>query len=226
MCKYYRLSGLLFTIVLSYSLCYSQAYLKEIDLVNFFETTMKKAFNEKTDTTLYKKFLNCYIESNGKYILTTEKDKVNNINSILFTDQVYTNYFKNVLIINKDSVSLQLSEDLNTTIVEYLSTKEYSRYNGEPHPQSVYFSDAYLLKIFKYYKKGFYIIDKFYDEVQNTGQINMKYFARYLLVSGIKQIENPIVKEITSLAFWKYICYCSNIDFHKKKPLCSNCLKE
>jgi hypothetical protein len=40
--------------------------------------------------------------------------------------------------------------------------------------------------------------------------------------NNLREISNPLVKQLAAVVFWRYICFCGGVDMVKQKGFCGD----
>ncbi|MDR1169616.1 MAG: hypothetical protein LBK97_02130, partial [Prevotellaceae bacterium] len=57
-------------------------------------------------------------------------------------------------------------------------------------------------------------------ETQFSNSYAVTQFIRHILNGHLGEMSNPVVKQMASVFFWRYICFCGGVDLEKRTGFC------
>lgn len=186
----------------------------------FFDETIRKNFPAKTDTISYLNFGRCILQSskNGIYILNVDRDKLRKINQVLFKDQnYYFFYVRYFYTWNKLSESESYADSVPTI--------------QDNNPPSKVFRGLWWLfgdilnrdGYIKVLPKNNPAIHVFKEDLERAGSFSPGIFSENVLLLNVREVSQPVVKELCAVVFWQYLCASGGIDLIGRRPFCESC---
>jgi hypothetical protein len=194
----------------------------------FFDKTIRDNFPKETDTTSYKVFFNCLFTGNdlpeSQYILQIDRKKLEEINAELFKDKnYYFFYVRYLLILVKNSHEVSMEQyDNNSipTIRKYIKNPERTD-TWWWYDSPVNF-EGYIQRLIEQHEENPLIRDAAID-MKLSGSYGISLFALNVLGRNLREISNPVVKQLGAVLFWRYICFCGGIDLIRRKGFYDEC---
>jgi hypothetical protein len=193
------------------SFCKDDHFLIASKMKKFFIQTLRETYGENTDKELYRLFLSDYnTGKKGDVALRINVNGLIEINKELFTDSVYFYYYPKLLFFDSDEELLRENEN------KWQSVRNSVCFVGK--------KDRTISKYGIYLNRGYFktivdntqikAIDDLYDYYSSVGFMSYFMFADIVLYN-ISDIENEMLKELTAVVFWKYLCDKKDINFYK-----------
>jgi hypothetical protein len=196
---------------------------------DFFDETVRANFPAKMDTSSYKAFFKCIMYNGGvsdiPYIMQVDRKKLAKINADLFQNEIYYFFYAQYLTIYVTNLlddTLQY-RDYNDTIptVRSYSTPSPFRQITSWYP-FLYNTDGYIQRTVTQNMENSLIRDM-NVETKLTHSYDITLFIRHILNGNLREISNPVMKQMASVFFWRYICFCGGVDLVERKGFCDEC---
>jgi hypothetical protein len=193
---------------------------------DFFEKTVRENFPAKTDTSSYKAFFKC-IMHNGTvtdipYIIKVDREKIAEINTDLFKGEIYYFFYARYLTIplKNGNERFQHYNDTIPTVRSY-TLADVHREIKTWYPL-LYNPDGYMRRIVEQNIEDPLIRDM--NEVMElTHSYDIIQFMIDVLNGKLREMTNPVIKQLSAVLFWRYICFCGGIDLESRKGFCDEC---
>ena len=185
----------------------------------FFDQTIRKNFPAEIDTVSYKNFTVCLwqtVTEGFPIVLNVDKDKLKEINKILFKDHNYYFFYCRVI----DMWPMRLTSDYLKEPHPVDSIPTYRSINSRGVKRQKYvipprlYWDGYIKMpeedpVVKYVKEDFVL----------AGDLSP---SAYHYTGLFRELSQP-VKEYLAVVYWKYLCFLGGIDLEERKPICETC---
>jgi len=182
----------------------------------FFDETIRKSFPAEIDTLSYLKYVDC-IAPLGPFnyvVLDIDRNKLKEINQLLFKDQnYYFIYARYIYMGQKIPLDYKAPIDSIPTLRGFALRKP----TYEPLPILNY--EGYI----KVVPDDVPAIELMKEEVRLANGMSLTIFMCNLMGVNVREVSNPVVKELCAVVFWRYICWCAGIDLVNRKPFCEPC---
>jgi predicted DNA binding CopG/RHH family protein len=191
----------LFFITLNSYSCNSNKRLTE-EMKSLFSQILLNTYGDMNETQLYGKFLSDFINKEGKVNLNVKSKELERINKKLFKDDNFYYYYPKLAFAKdyKEFKRIKSELDCHQNVLIFI---------GKENEQVTKFG-AYLSN------PGYFsnIINE-YAHVSVLKTLNEYYFQMGILsyfvfadrvTENIECLEYPVLKELTAILFWKYIC--------------------
>jgi len=212
-------------------LCYSQIYLDDYSqftperhlvlnkMGEFFDETIRENFPAEIDTVSYINFTVCLYQTVAEgfyFVLDIDRDKLKEINKMLFKDHNYYFFYNRVIDMwPVDPRGYEYPVDSVPTSREFGSFRASERFKRKKYtiPPSLnrngYISVPEDDPVVKYVKEDFF----------KAGDLSPSGYYSYGLLHELSQ---P-VKEYLAVVYWKYLCLLGGVDMEERKPICETC---
>jgi len=186
----------------------------------FFDETIRKNFPATVDTLSYKKFYDCFYqnESLGHIILIVDRDKLREINQLLFKDHNYFFFYSRYIHIREDTppVYTDIESDIVPTVRGFAPGINMAKYGTMPFLNrngyiKVANEDNIAVKIAK-------------EDIEISGDLTVTLIFENLMQANLREISQPVVKELLAVVFWRWICICGGVNLVERKPYCEPCV--
>jgi hypothetical protein len=185
---------------------------------DFFDKTIRENFPGKTDTSSYKDFFHCIFINDtfpeSQYILQIDRKKLAEINVDLFKDENYYFFYAKYLLIPavmKDY--MEIEHDSVPTETRYIDnfsrrTNMMGWWNHIPHNHNGYFQRVMAKHI---ENPSIRNIDTY---VKVSGSMDISIFMYHKF--DVREMSNPVIKQLAAVLFWRYICFCGGVDMVRR----------
>lgn len=200
--------GLIFSLP---SFCKDDQFLIAPKMKEFFTQTLRETYGEYPEKELYRLFLCDYNTcKKGDVALTINANGLKEINKELFIDSVYFYYYPKLLFFESDEDLLRENERKWQSVrnsICFVGKKDrtISKYG-------IYLNREYFKTIVD--NTQIKAISDLYDYYSSVGFMSYFMFADIVLYN-ISDIEYNMLKELTAVVFWKYLCDKEGISFYK-----------
>jgi hypothetical protein len=199
---------------------------------DFFDKTIRENFPAETDTASYHTFFNCFFVGNvppeSQYILHIDRKKLAEINAELFKDKnYYFFYIRYLLIPVKNSPEVPPEgtlEEYNNDSIPIIR-----KYVNNPEQTNIWWwyytplnFKGYISRLVEQHEENPLIRDVGND-MKLVRSYGVSLFVLNALGRNLREISNPVVKQLGAVIFWRYICFCGGIDLVRRKGFCDEC---
>lgn len=189
------------------------------EMGKFFDQTIRKNFPSEIDSSSYRHFFECLVHQpkpDALFVLDIDRNKLNEINKILFKDHNYYFFYMRQLEHSESNLPTKDYQDSVPTIRYSSNIKHHSCLRG------VYLNcDGYVRTI----NSPNPVIREMQHLMQTAGDIGLFMFALNILNGNLSEISEPTVKEMGAVLFWGHLCFCGGIDLKIRKGFCEKCPK-
>jgi hypothetical protein len=196
---------------------------------DFFEKTIRENFPTKTDTSSYRAFFKCIVHNGGvtdiPYVMQVDRKRLAEINNDLFNDEIYYFFYARYLRIQmKNRNDSAMYQHYNDTIpTERFYTTDIRREIKTWYPL-LHNRDGYLQRIVEQNIENPLIRDM--NEVMEfTHNYDIVQFMGNVLNKNLREMSNPVVKQLAAMLFWRYFCFCGGIDLESREGFCNECVE-
>jgi hypothetical protein len=194
---------------------------------DFFEKTIRENYPEKMDSSSYKEFFRCIIDNSSvsdmPYVIQVNRKKLAKINDALFKDEIYYFFYAKYLTIKMEDGNemFQHYDDTIPTVRSY--TNKNTHYEIQTWYPVLYNPDGYIQRILEesIENPAIYEMNKVMKLSRNYDIIGL--ITNLLIVGNLREMSNPVVKQLTAMFFWRYICFCGGVDLVRRKGFCDEC---
>ncbi len=206
------------------TLCTAQKYdVQNARLLNkmekFFIQTLTDNYGFNKDDILLRIFFENFYRNDGEYFLEINRKKIASLNEELFQDSAFFYFYvEKIFVSTRDSVAL-LHDKLNESgksdfLVDFkqpayrgtIADPKYSVALNEKFLRSQVFVEGHQSQILAQ-------IEKLWDA--KGKEQNMFDFIELALTKP-EELTKPELKTLSTLVFWKYLCYCTNYDLNRR----------
>lgn len=181
--------------------CNSNRRLTE-DMKSLFSQILLESYGEMNDTRLYGKFLIDFLNKEGKVELNVNSNELERINRVLFTDENFDYYYPK-LAFAKDYQEFKKKKrelDCHQNVLLFIGkdkkqVTKFGAYLSKPG----YFND--IINEFPHIP----ILHSLNEYYSQMGILSYFVFADRV-TENMECLEYPVIKELTAILFWKYIC--------------------
>ena len=216
--------------ILHVGLLYSQSYLDNYrqftperrqvlsKMGEFFDETIRKNFPAETDTLSYLKFNKCVaLAGFEKVILNVDRERLKEINQMLFEDQNYYFFYGRYIYMGK----IPPSGYTESTVVDSVPTRRY--YSSRSITETFGFGVGPILNLDGYIKvvpEDNPAIKRTKENMIYAGDFSITIFMCDVMGINVREVSHSVVKELCAVAFWRYICSCACIDLIGRQSFC------
>ncbi len=177
-----------------------------------FTQILKDTYGEYSENELYKLFLTDYTKDRkGEVELTINVESLNEINDELFSDSVYYYFYPRLLFL--DSYEDLYYSDVNKSQIINNSIYFFGKKDHTTSKFGIYLSNRYLNEIV-IRNPNIKALNDIYNYSSAMGIVSYFMIADIVL-TNFTDIENEVLKELTAVVFWKYLCDKKGISFYK-----------
>jgi hypothetical protein len=192
----------------------------------FFDEIVRENFPAKTDTSSYKAFFKCIVYNgsvtNIPYVMQVDRRKLAKINNELFKDEIYYFFYAKYLKIPIKNGNEMFQRYNDTIPVVRYYTPDTLREIKTWYPV-LYNPDGYIQRILEQSIEN-PVIYEMNDVMKFSGSYDIVMLITNFLITGnLREISNPVIKQLATVFFWRYICFCGGIDLESRKGFCDEC---
>jgi hypothetical protein len=196
---------------------------------DFFDKTIRENFPAKADTSSYKAFFHCMLidqaQFQSMYILQIDRKKLAEINADLFKDENYYFFYTRYLVYQdnglSDSIRYRIYHDSVPTERAY--TPDISRHDNTWWWYSLHLNrDGYIRQVVERNIENPLIREVDYV-MRASGDFGFLPFMTSALNINLREMSDPVVKQLAAVALWRHVCFCGGVDLARRKGFCSSC---
>jgi hypothetical protein len=193
----------------------------------FFDRTVCENFPSEHDTLSYKHFFRCILTDEGiPFVVHVNRDRLKEINHVLFKNENYWFFYARHLIIPvKQHSEMQQHHDCLDSVpaVRYYTMDSRRRteiiYGGLFFPRN---PNGYFRSLTE--KEGDNpLVRDMVRDMELAGDFSITLFMNNVMHRNLREISNPIVKELMAVVFWNHLCFCGGVDLVNRKGFCETC---
>lgn len=183
----------------------------------FFDETIRKNFPAETDSLSYLNFAMCTAHTGfDMFILDIDRSKLKEINQMLFRDHNYYFFYARYIYMGKvppPGYKDPIDVDSVPTVRSFGSINW-----GARGIRPILNKDGYINVI----PDDNPVIIVMKDDMERAGDFGISIFMGNVLLN-LREVSQPIVKELCAVAFWRYLCVCGGVDLVGRKSFCEPC---
>ena len=187
----------------------------------FFDETIRKNFPAETDTLSYYNFIMCVITSEGfdRVILNIDRNRLKEINQMLFEDHIYYFFYARYIYTVRrrgEPLTIEPTSDIIDTIPTIRTSGPYPSNFGY-YPVLNY---AGYINVVPDNNPAIKCVK---EDMAAAGELSLIIFMSNVMFINVREVSQPVVKELCAVVFWRYLCICAGVDLIERKPFCEPC---
>ncbi|MDR1897370.1 MAG: hypothetical protein LBR10_11330 [Prevotellaceae bacterium] len=191
---------------------------------DFFDQTIRENFPTKADTSSYRAFFHCVLYNGGvseiPYILKIDRKKLAKINEDLFKDENYYFFYARYLTVRVKEHSEEVQyRDVHDSVPTIRFYTTDSRRTGTSYYSFHYNPEGYMRRIAEQNLEN-PLISRMDADMKAAGNFSLTVFLGNALYFNLPEMSKPVVKQLTAVIFWRYICFCGGVDLVGRKMFC------